>query len=98
MKIRNSTALFSISLGSYALVAEYSFLNIILQYFFPFKVHNLSFIQSFDLFFKMHLVLHQNFEPSIENMMLFIQYAVFKFPEKDLKPTGHMKTVANMLQ
>lgn len=72
-------------------------IHIIFQYFTHFKVHDFSFVQTVDLFFKIHLVLQQNFEPSLKNMMLFIQYAVFGFPEKDFNATSHMKAVSNML-
>lgn len=46
----------------------------------------------------MHMILRQNFDPSFKNMMVFIQYAVFNFPEGDYKATGHMKAILNELQ
>lgn len=75
------------------------FLDFKLYGFFVFKVpESFSFIQTVDLYFKLHKVFNQSFEPTLVNMMTFVQYSVFSMKERGVNPTNRMNEVANMLK
>lgn len=64
-----------------------------------FKVpESFNFVQTFDLFFKVHKVFNQSFEPSLVCMLTFVQHAIFSMPEDGVIPTPRMNEVLNMLK
>lgn len=56
-----------------------------------------DFVDTFDLFFKVHKIFNQSFESHVMNMMKFIQHAIFEMSERGLNPTNRMKEIANMM-
>lgn len=56
-----------------------------------------SFIQVFDFYFKAHKVLNLNFEPEIENAMIFMQAFIYRFDDGQKKTTQAMKELVHSL-
>lgn len=52
-----------------------------------------TFIDAFDLFFKLHHVFNLGFDYALKPMMSFIQHYLYKIVQPDFKPTTHMVRV-----
>lgn len=70
----------------------------IIFFFFSIKVpEEFDFVETFDLFFKVHKVFNQVFEPDLAVMMGFIQNIIYKMNEIGVNPTNRMKEVETLL-
>lgn len=58
---------------------------------------NFSFNQVFDTFVKLHKVLNLNFDPALENMMIYIQQFFYGISDTKKKATVAMKELHNNL-
>lgn len=60
-------------------------------YYFQLPI-DFSIGQILDIFFKAHVVLNMKFDPSLNNMMMFLQSLIYKFEEGSKKnnPTAQM--------
>lgn len=56
-----------------------------------------SFIQTVDFYFKAHMIFNLNFDPTIENIMIFLQVFIYKMEDSQKKPTHVMKELIHTL-